>query len=56
MPGQIALDRLLDFLITAEIRRRHGKLLERREVALNAVEPRGVGGREVKLNVVRQRP
>src|SRR5271163_260935 len=56
MPGQVALDRLLHLFKAVTVRRPHGKLLEPGEVAFDAVEPGGVGGREAKLDVVCRDP
>ena len=55
-PGEVAVDGLLLLLVVAIVRIVQGKLPQRRELALDAVEPGGVGGHEVQFDLMRLGP
>lgn len=54
-PRQVVFNRFLLLGMAAVIRVVQGKLLQRRKMALNAIEPRGIGRRPVKLDLVGRR-
>src|SRR5262249_51770977 len=55
-PCHVQLDRLLQRLVTAVIGVVQGELLQLGELALDPVPPRGVGRRQVELDLVPPRP
>src|SRR5262245_7841755 len=55
-PTQVLVNGLLLFGMTAVVGGLQGELLERREVALDAIEPRRLSRREVEANVVLRGP
>ena len=55
-PGQVASDGLLWLLVSPKIRMVQRKFPQRRELALDAVQPRGIRGREVEPHSMRGGP
>lgn len=54
-PAQVAADGFLLFRVAAKVGARQGELLQRRELALDPVEPGGIGRCEVEADLVGRR-